>query len=147
MRFPLEVIRRVRATVGPDFPILYRFSQWKMDDYREIKFREPEDLRVWVEAAAAAGVALGASTSRGADPEEVEALRASLSQARSAIERLDELTRSGGQKLRDRGPVYPEWILNRPDYFDARIRASFPRYATDDGFARRPACQSKEEAA
>ena len=40
-------------------------------------------------SAAAAGVALGASTSRGADPEEVEALRASLSQARSAIERLD----------------------------------------------------------
>jgi FO synthase len=64
-----------------------------------------------------------------------------------AIERLDELSRSGGQVLRDRGPVYPEWILDRPDYFDARIRASFSRYATDDGFARRPTCQSKEEAA
>ena len=69
MRFPLEVIRRVRAAAGPDFPVLYRFSQWKMDDYREIKFRKPDDLRAWVEAAAAAGVDIfHVSTRRAVDP-------------------------------------------------------------------------------
>jgi 2,4-dienoyl-CoA reductase-like NADH-dependent reductase (Old Yellow Enzyme family) len=69
MRFPLAVIRRVRAAVGPDFPILYRFSQWKMEDYREIKFRSPDDLRVWVEAAREAGVdVFHVSTRRATDP-------------------------------------------------------------------------------
>lgn len=32
-RFPAEVVAAVRAAVGPDFPIIYRFSQWKMNRY------------------------------------------------------------------------------------------------------------------
>jgi FO synthase len=64
-----------------------------------------------------------------------------------AIERLRELTGSAGQTLRDRGPVYPDWILERDDYFDPQMRAVLPRFATDEGYARRPHCQSKEEAA
>jgi 2,4-dienoyl-CoA reductase-like NADH-dependent reductase (Old Yellow Enzyme family) len=56
MRFPLEVLRRVRTAVGPDFPVIYRFSQWQMDDYRELKFREPAQLRDWVLALRAMGV-------------------------------------------------------------------------------------------
>jgi len=64
-----------------------------------------------------------------------------------AIDRLRELTESGGQKLRDRGPVYPDWILERDEFFDPQLRAVLPRFATDEGYARRPHCQSKEEAA
>ncbi|GAY18362.1 12-oxophytodienoate reductase [Mycobacterium sp. shizuoka-1] len=32
-RFPAEVVAAVRAAVGPGFPIIYRFSQWKTDNY------------------------------------------------------------------------------------------------------------------
>jgi 2,4-dienoyl-CoA reductase-like NADH-dependent reductase (Old Yellow Enzyme family) len=32
-RFPAEVVAAVRAAVGPDFPIIFRFSQWKMNHY------------------------------------------------------------------------------------------------------------------
>ncbi|WP_328355592.1 NADH:flavin oxidoreductase [Mycobacterium sp. NBC_00419] len=32
-RFPAEVVAAVRAAVGPEFPIIYRFSQWKMNRY------------------------------------------------------------------------------------------------------------------
>jgi FO synthase len=64
-----------------------------------------------------------------------------------AIEKLQALTESGGQQLRDRGPVYPDWILGREEFFDPQMRAALPRFATDEGFARRPNRQSKEEAA
>src|SRR5690606_31250280 len=32
-RFAVEIIRAVRAAVGADFPIIFRFSQWKQQDY------------------------------------------------------------------------------------------------------------------
>ncbi|MDG2051733.1 MAG: 7,8-didemethyl-8-hydroxy-5-deazariboflavin synthase CofG [Myxococcota bacterium] len=64
-----------------------------------------------------------------------------------AIQKLQELTERSGQKLRDRGPVYPDWVLNRADFFDSRILDAMPRFATDEGYARRPSHQSKEEAA
>ena len=64
-----------------------------------------------------------------------------------AIQKLQELTERSGQKLRDRGPVYPDWVLNRTDFFDPRIVDAMPRFATDEGYARRPSDQSKEEAA
>jgi len=64
-----------------------------------------------------------------------------------AVEVLRERTERSGQKLRDRGPVYPEWILERPDFFDPQVRAVLPRFANDEGFARRPDRQSREEAA
>lgn len=55
MRFPLEVVEIVRDAIGP-LPLIYRFSQWKVDDYREIKFRSPVELATWVEALAVHGV-------------------------------------------------------------------------------------------
>lgn len=68
-RFPLEVVQAVRAEVGADFPILYRFSQWKMDDYREAKFPGPEELAAWVVALRDAGVdILHVSTRDATDP-------------------------------------------------------------------------------
>jgi 2,4-dienoyl-CoA reductase-like NADH-dependent reductase (Old Yellow Enzyme family) len=32
-RFAVEVISAVRAAVGPDYPIILRWSQWKQQDY------------------------------------------------------------------------------------------------------------------
>jgi len=64
-----------------------------------------------------------------------------------AIAGLREQTESSGQLLRERLPAYPEWILERPDFFDPQVRAVLPRFATDEGYARRTDRQSKEEAA
>jgi 2,4-dienoyl-CoA reductase-like NADH-dependent reductase (Old Yellow Enzyme family) len=69
MRFPLEVVRAVRDAAGADLPIIYRFSQWKVDDYRELKFKTSSDLGLWVRALAEAGVdMLHASTRDALDP-------------------------------------------------------------------------------
>ena len=64
-----------------------------------------------------------------------------------AIQSLQELTEASGQSLKDRGPVYPDWLLGRPEFFDPKIRKQLLRLATDEGYALRPQHQSKEEAA
>lgn len=58
MRFPLEVVRAVRAAVGSNYPIIYRFSQWKVDDYTALNFPDPEILGMWVRALREAGADL-----------------------------------------------------------------------------------------
>jgi 2,4-dienoyl-CoA reductase-like NADH-dependent reductase (Old Yellow Enzyme family) len=69
MRFPLEVVRAVRAAVGPGFPLIYRFSQWRLDAREELKFKTPDDLAVWVTALREAGIdVLHVSTARATDP-------------------------------------------------------------------------------
>lgn len=69
MRFPLQVVRSIRKAVGEGYPIIYRFSQWKVDDYRAMKFQTPKDLRIWVEALRDAGVdLLHVSTRNALDP-------------------------------------------------------------------------------
>ncbi len=68
-RFPLEVTRAVRTAIGPDFPIIYRFSQWKIGDDTELKFKQPDDLEAWVTALRDAGVdILHVSTQRAVEP-------------------------------------------------------------------------------
>ena len=59
---------------------------------------------------------------------------------------LREATEAAGQELVERLPVYPEFILGQPDFFDPKVREALPRFATDDGYARSPK-QSGEEAA
>jgi FO synthase len=63
-----------------------------------------------------------------------------------ALRALREATEGAGQKLVERLPVYPSYINGRPEFFDAKMRAALPRFATDDGFARSKQ-QSGEEAA
>ncbi|MCW5828728.1 MAG: NADH:flavin oxidoreductase [Deltaproteobacteria bacterium] len=56
IRFPVELVRRVRAAVGPDYPVLYRFSEFRVDD---LKYSHPETLdifRALVPALEKAGV-------------------------------------------------------------------------------------------
>jgi FO synthase len=64
-----------------------------------------------------------------------------------ALRRLREETERAGFELRERGPVYPDWIRERPDFFDPQVRALLPRFATDEGYAQRRNHQSGEEAA
>ena len=55
-RFAAEVVRAVRAAVGPDFPIFYRLSQWKLQDYDARLAETPEELAAIVAALVDAGV-------------------------------------------------------------------------------------------
>jgi 2,4-dienoyl-CoA reductase-like NADH-dependent reductase (Old Yellow Enzyme family) len=56
IRFGVEVAKRVRKEVGPDFPVIYRFSEFRVDD---LKYQNPGSLglfRKLVPALEAAGV-------------------------------------------------------------------------------------------
>ena len=55
-RFAREVIRAIRKVVPADKPIIYRFSQWKLQDYGARLADTPEELSVIVGALADAGV-------------------------------------------------------------------------------------------
>jgi 2,4-dienoyl-CoA reductase-like NADH-dependent reductase (Old Yellow Enzyme family) len=56
MRLPLEIVRAIRAAVGPDFPISFRFSQFKEVDFDARICETPEELRSFIEQLQAAGV-------------------------------------------------------------------------------------------
>jgi 2,4-dienoyl-CoA reductase-like NADH-dependent reductase (Old Yellow Enzyme family) len=55
-RFAVEVVQAVRAATGPDFPILLRFSQWKLADYAARLAHTPKELETFLVPLAAAGV-------------------------------------------------------------------------------------------
>lgn len=68
-RFAGEVIRACRREVGPDFPILFRFSQWKGQDYQARLVDTPDQLRRFLGPLVDAGVdAFDVSTGRYWDP-------------------------------------------------------------------------------
>jgi len=60
---------------------------------------------------------------------------------------LRERTQNAGRTFRERLPVYPEYVLERPDFFDPQMRDALARFATDEGLARPTDHQSGEEAA
>ncbi len=43
-RFAVELIEAVRQAVGPDFPIIFRWSQWKLQDYSARLAKNPQEL-------------------------------------------------------------------------------------------------------
>lgn len=55
-RFATEVLSEVRSRVGPNFPIFFRYSQWKQQDYSAKLARSPEELALFLEPLVAAGV-------------------------------------------------------------------------------------------
>ena len=55
-RFAVELIKAVRAAVGPDFPVILRFSQWKQQDYTARLAHTPEALGEFLRPLADAGV-------------------------------------------------------------------------------------------
>lgn len=57
-RFAEEIVRAVRAAVAPDFPIVFRFSQWKMGDYHHKVAETPEQLTAWLRPLVDAGVTI-----------------------------------------------------------------------------------------
>lgn len=57
-RFAVEVVSAMRQAVGPDFPIVLRFSQWKATDYNARIATTPEMLGRMLGLLAEAGVSV-----------------------------------------------------------------------------------------
>ena len=55
-RFPAEVVSAVRAAVGSDYTIIFRFSQWKGTDYGASLAEDPAQLTQLLTPLTAAGV-------------------------------------------------------------------------------------------
>jgi 2,4-dienoyl-CoA reductase-like NADH-dependent reductase (Old Yellow Enzyme family) len=64
-RFATEIVAAVRETVSADFPVIFRYSQWKQDVYGARLAETPQELEAILAPLAAAGVdAFHASTRR-----------------------------------------------------------------------------------
>ncbi len=70
LRFGIEIVKAVRAAVGEDFPIILRYSQWKMQDYNAKLGSTPEELEAFLMPLVEAGVDIfHCSTRRFWEPE------------------------------------------------------------------------------
>ena len=64
-KFAEEIVAAVREAVSADFPIIFRYSQWKQEAYRARLAETPEELEAILAPLAAAGVdSFHASTRR-----------------------------------------------------------------------------------
>ncbi len=69
-RFAVELIQAVRAAVSKDFPVVFRYSQWKQGDYKHKMAKNPQELEAFLTPLSEAGVdVFHASTRRFNDPE------------------------------------------------------------------------------
>ena len=69
-RFAVEIVEAVRRAVGPDFPILLRFSQWKQQDFAVKLAQDPRELELFLKPLVHAGVDIfHCSTRRFWEPE------------------------------------------------------------------------------
>ncbi|MEU8621572.1 NADH:flavin oxidoreductase [Streptomyces sp. NPDC048623] len=54
--FAAEIVAAVRAAVSPEFPVIFRFSQWKQEAYDARLAESPQELEAILAPLAAAGV-------------------------------------------------------------------------------------------
>ena len=54
-KFAAEILKAVRAAVGPDFPVIIRLSQWKQQDFAFKLTANPAEMTAWLEPLADAG--------------------------------------------------------------------------------------------
>ncbi|MBP2658979.1 MAG: dehydrogenase [Firmicutes bacterium] len=69
-RFAVEIVRACREAVGPEFPIVFRYSQWKLGNYSAKLAETPEQLAAFLAPLVDAGVDIfHCSTRRYWEPE------------------------------------------------------------------------------
>ncbi|HEX5536550.1 MAG TPA: NADH:flavin oxidoreductase [Sphingobium sp.] len=69
-RFAVEIVAAIRDRVGPEFPIILRWSQWKQQDYKARLVNDPKSLEAFLEPLVEAGVDIfDCSTRRYYQPE------------------------------------------------------------------------------
>ena len=54
-RFAADILRAVRAAVGPAFPVIIRLSQWKQQDYAHRMAHTPKEMEAWLGVLSDAG--------------------------------------------------------------------------------------------
>jgi 2,4-dienoyl-CoA reductase-like NADH-dependent reductase (Old Yellow Enzyme family) len=54
-KFAAEILKAVRAAVGPDYPVIIRISQWKQQDFSVKNAPTPQELEAWLSPLADAG--------------------------------------------------------------------------------------------
>jgi 2,4-dienoyl-CoA reductase-like NADH-dependent reductase (Old Yellow Enzyme family) len=54
-RFAADILKAVRAAVGPEMVVIIRVSQWKQHDYTARLAHTPEDMTAWLGALVGAG--------------------------------------------------------------------------------------------
>ena len=55
-RFAAEIVEEIKHRAGDSFPVCFRFSQWKGQDYSARLVQSPGELERWLAPLAAAGV-------------------------------------------------------------------------------------------
>jgi 2,4-dienoyl-CoA reductase-like NADH-dependent reductase (Old Yellow Enzyme family) len=69
-RFAAEILKAVRAAVGPDFPVIIRVSQWKQQDFNVKLADTPQAMEAWLGPLVEAGAdAIHCSQRRFWEPE------------------------------------------------------------------------------
>lgn len=69
-QFATEIVEACRQAVGPEFPIVFRFSQWKLGNYKAKLAETPEELALFLAPLVQAGVDIfHCSTRRYWEPE------------------------------------------------------------------------------
>jgi 2,4-dienoyl-CoA reductase-like NADH-dependent reductase (Old Yellow Enzyme family) len=69
-RFASDIISKTRAEVGPDFPLIMRFSQWKQQDFEHKMALDPDALKGFLQPMIDAGIdCFDCSTRRFWEPE------------------------------------------------------------------------------
>jgi len=63
-RFGAAVVAAIRAAIGPELPIVFRFSQWKLQDYEARNAETPDELAALLTPLAEAGVDLFDASTR-----------------------------------------------------------------------------------
>ena len=53
--FAAEILKAVRAAVGPDYPVIIRLSQWKQQDFNVRLAHTPAEMDAWLTPLAEAG--------------------------------------------------------------------------------------------
>jgi 2,4-dienoyl-CoA reductase-like NADH-dependent reductase (Old Yellow Enzyme family) len=69
-RFAADILKAVRAEVGPDFPVIIRVSQWKQQDFAVRLAHTPAEMEAWLRPLVDAGAdAIHCSQRRFWEPE------------------------------------------------------------------------------
>ncbi|AZA55410.1 NADH:flavin oxidoreductase [Chryseobacterium sp. G0201] len=55
-KFAVDIVKAIRAVVGPDFTIIIRLSQWKQQDYKSRLATTPAEMEEWLLPLKEAGV-------------------------------------------------------------------------------------------
>jgi 2,4-dienoyl-CoA reductase-like NADH-dependent reductase (Old Yellow Enzyme family) len=69
-RFAIDIVKAIRAAVGPDYPVILRLSQWKQQDFSARLAQTPDEMAAWLLPLVEAGAdALHCSQRRFWEPE------------------------------------------------------------------------------